>query len=208
MPNNIEKKLNYDYLIVEDKNCKYFGGDQEWYNSFWKRMAGCGPTTASTITMYEERSKVNSSNTYTKLQFIDLMNKLWKYVTPTQMGVNSTEIYIDGYDRYIYDNKINLLESKCMNISSLKLERPTKLKLLEFLSEAIENNHPVAFLNLDNGKLTNLESWHWVTIVGVSYNQENEELHADIADEGVIKDINLGLWLDTTSKNGGFIYYK
>ncbi len=32
----------------------YFGGNQEWFETKWRRMSGCGPTTASTIIMYED----------------------------------------------------------------------------------------------------------------------------------------------------------
>ena len=36
-----EAKLNYDYLTILDEknNEKYYGGDQEWYSTFIKRMA-------------------------------------------------------------------------------------------------------------------------------------------------------------------------
>ena len=60
---------------------------------------------------------------------------------------------------------------------------------------------------MDNGKEKNLEEWHWVTLVGISYDKENDKLNATIADEGKLKDINLGLWLETNKKDGGFIYY-
>ena len=64
---DIEIKLNYEYLIIED-SIKYYGGSQEWYSSFWKRMAGCGPTTAATITMYEQRIKNSRQPHQEKMQ--------------------------------------------------------------------------------------------------------------------------------------------
>ena len=53
----IETKLNYEYLKIFN-SIEYYGGTQEWYNSYLKRMAGCGPTTASTIIMYENRKLI------------------------------------------------------------------------------------------------------------------------------------------------------
>ena len=50
----VEYNQNYENLNVYDGNTKYFGGGQEWYNSFIKRKSGCGPTTATTIAMYEQ----------------------------------------------------------------------------------------------------------------------------------------------------------
>lgn len=203
MSDFIEKRLNYDFLIVEDESEKYFGGDQDWYKSFWKRLAGCGPTTASTITMYETR-KIEGTANYTKLQFIDLMNTMWQYVTPREKGVSSTDIYTEGYDRYIKENSINLSEHKVMNIEP---NGHSIIEVFEFLSKAIDNNHPIAFLNLDNGGIKALESWHWVTIVGISYNGSTNELYATIADGEEKKEINLGIWLEKTTKGGGFVYY-
>ena len=57
--------LNLDNLKIDNL---YYGGNQDWYNSYFKRLAGCGPTTASTIIMYEEKKA------YTKEEFINLMN--------------------------------------------------------------------------------------------------------------------------------------
>ena len=88
---DIEIKLNYEYLIIED-SIKYYGGSQEWYSSFWKRMAGCGPTTAATITMYEQRIK-NLSKIYNKQEFINLMENMWNYVTPRARGLNKIEYF-------------------------------------------------------------------------------------------------------------------
>ena len=65
-----------------------------------------------------------------------------------------------------------------------------------------------AFLNLNNGKEEKIDSWHWVTVVGVLYNDEKNILKATITDEGVLKNIDLGLWLETTTEEGGFVYYE
>ena len=100
----LETKLNYDNLIIES-SIKYYGGRQEWYRRYWQRMAGCGPTTASTITMYEKR-KNNLTGEYNKSDFIKLMEELWEYITPGAMGLNKVEYYAEGFDRYISHNNI------------------------------------------------------------------------------------------------------
>ena len=195
---NIVSKLNYDYLLIDEK---YYGGNQEWYKEFFHKKAGCGPTTASTITMYESKKK------YNKNDFVELMEKMWDYITPGMMGLNKIELYDEGYNKYIKDKKFKLKESVILKISQNKNERPNINELFEFLNNSIKLDHPVAFLNLDNGKENKLDSWHWVTIVGIEYNK-NEELYATIADEGLLKTIDLSLWINSTSKEGGFIYFK
>ena len=77
-----------------------------------------------------------------------------------------------------------------------------------FLYKALEKDHPIAFLNLDNGKENKLHRWHWVAIVGIAYDDLSDKLEATIADEGMLKKINLGLWLTTAKNEGGFVYFE
>lgn len=190
-------KLNYDYLLIDKK---YYGGNQEWFSSIFQRKAGCGPVSASNVIMYESKKH------YSKEEFIKLMEDMWNYITPGMMGLNKVEYYNDGFSKYIKDNNIKLKESNILKIAKNKEERPSIKELFEFINKAIELDHPVAFLNLDNGKEKVLDSWHWVTIVGIEY--KDEELIADIVDEGLLKTINLSLWLNSTTKEGGFIYFE
>ena len=39
--------------------------------------------------------------------------------------------------------------------------------MINFVRLGLDQDCPVAFLNLSNGRLTNLDSWHWVTITGL-----------------------------------------
>ena len=193
-------KLNYDNFLIENK--EYYGGNQEWYQTLFQKKAGCGPTTASTIIMYE------SKKYYTKNEFISLMNTMWKYITPTLMGLNKIEYYEEGFNKFVKENNINLSEKVVLNISKNFDERPTIKELYEYLDSAIKKDHPVAFLNLDNGSEKNLDEWHWVAIAGIKFDEKEENLYATIVDEGVLKNINLSLWINTSKRDGGFIYFK
>ena len=189
--------LNLDNFKIRDQiDC--YGGNQDWYNSYYKRLAGCAPVTASNITMYELRK--NSNKEYLKHEFIELMNDLWNYITPGIMGVDKVEKYMQGYDKYIKTNNIGLTSSKIFYTKSKNKE-----ELKKYLTEALEQNHPVAFLNLNNGKEENLESWHWTTIVGLETKNGNSKVL--ISDEGYLKEIDLTLWFETKAREGSFIYY-
>ena len=52
----MERILDLELLKIKDsiEDYTYFGGNQEWFETKWRRMSGCGPTTASTIIMYED----------------------------------------------------------------------------------------------------------------------------------------------------------
>ena len=83
-------------------------------------------------------------------------------------------------------------------------KRPVLYEVIEFIQNGLRADTPIAFLNLDNGAETALEAWHWVTITAI-YAEETDAV-VDICDEGVKKQINLRLWLETTVQGGGFIY--
>lgn len=193
-------KLDLKYLLIDDN---IYGGNQEWYKKYIQRLSGCGPTTASTIIMYEERFK-NKIEHYTKEELFVLMEEMWNYITPGRMGVNKVEYYENGFSKYIREKNIEL--DNCNKLLIEKNKKVSPSELYDYLYSSLNNNHPVAFLNLNNGKENRIESWHWVTIVGISYNEN--KLFGMVADGGVIKEIDLGLWLDTTTLGGGFIYFE
>ena len=186
--------LNINNLLIDHN---YYGGDQDWYNSYIKRLAGCGPTTASTITMYE--SDKSNYHEYTKKEFIVLMKDLWKYITPGMMGVDTVDKYKDGYDKYLKTSNLNISKSKILILDTASIDEIEK-----YLQEAIKTDHPVAFLNLNNGSEKQIDSWHWTTIV--SLENINNNLYVEICDEGLLKKVNLSNWLNTSSR-GSFIYY-
>ena len=70
-----------------------------------------------------------------------------------------------------------------------------------------QSDVPIAFLNLDHGAEEALESWHWVTITSISRTKDGQAAQVSICDEGVPKQINLKLWLETTIQGGGFVYF-
>ena len=77
------------------------------------------------------------------------------------------------------------------------------------LGEAIARGVGVNAISIDDEKsniVDNIDSWHWVTIVGIKY--LDNDLICTVTDEGELKEINISSWLKTTTKNGGFIYYS
>ena len=54
-------------------------------------------------------------------------------------------------------------------------------------------------LGLFNGKVSELDRWHWVTIIGM----DGPMVH--ILDSGREFPIDLSLWYETTKKRGGFV---
>ena len=57
-------------------------------------------------------------------------------------------------------------------------------------------------MNLSNGMLTNLESWHWVTITALCTDTNK----AEISDYGKSFEVDLSQWLKTSALGGAFVY--
>jgi hypothetical protein len=202
------KNLRLFKIIDEISQNTYYGNDQEWYESKWQRLSGCGPTTVANIIYYFNKTNPNiilNNFNPTKKDSLLLMDEIWKYVTPSMGGVSSTGMLCKGVLKYIREKELNI-GLDVIDIPKKRLLRPEFQKLIEFLAAALDKDMPVAFLNLHNGKVKELDSWHWVTIISLEYDES--QAHADILDEGMIKKIDLAEWFNTTAIGGGFVSFN
>lgn len=195
---------NPEYLEILDEiiNKKYYGCNQEWYKKPWQRMAGCGPTVATNINLY---SKKNAGTT--KNDGIEMMNEMWKHVTPTMKGVNSTNIFYNGLSSYA-ESRDYYLNYDAVDVPKKKEIRPPFDKVIKFIKTSLENDIPLAFLNLCNGEEKFLDKWHWVTLVSLEYEENLSCAMVEILDEGIKKEIDILLWYNTTTLGGGFVSFS
>lgn len=191
-----------------DEAC--FGCDQDWYNSEWQRISGCGPTAASNLIYYMSKTKPGSCSLDIKNDragCLALMEKVWAYVTPTEEGVDTTKMFVTSMQAFLTAAGIKSHTEIC-DIPENKEERPSLKDVLGFLIRAMQHDAPVAFLNLCNGAESSLEAWHWVTIISLEYDTAHEHIYLKILDESQMKKIDLKLWYDTTALGGGFVYFS
>lgn len=196
-----------EFLHIADETGNiHLGSDQEWFGTIWQRMAGCGPSVASNVLFYlyrQGRIKLPFP-VENKADFIRLMEEVWQYVTPTQRGIYSAEIWTDGVSRFLQAHGI-LLSCQSLEISKVKKLRPNLNEAVRFIEEGLQAECPVAFLNLSNGKVKVLDSWHWVTIVAMGKNEQGGIL-AQVYDAGKMFEIDFSLWYRTTKLGGGLVY--
>lgn len=191
---------NIEALRIEGSDL--YGCNQEWYAKPWQRLSGCGPTTASMIALYQVHQELGPK---TLDEAKAMMEAVWDYVTPGFGGINRLDRFFKGYDAFLASRQ---LSHACfaLEIPKLKSQRPSLAKVSDFLSKALKADAPIAFLNLNNGKVHNLEAYHWVLITGID-RIDDQHLMAHILDGGQRLVIDLALWLETTTSSGGFIYY-
>lgn len=191
------------YEIIDDlTNDKYYGCNQEWFNKPWQRMAGCGPTVATNIILYSKKYVGT-----TKANSVTMMDEMWKHVTPTMKGVNTTNIFYNGLVSYANSKESKLIYD-AIDVPKKKEIRPTFDKIIEFIKKSLENDTPIAFLNLCNGDEKCLDKWHWVTLVSLEYEEDLSKACIEILDEGIKKNIDLLLWYNTTTLGGGFVSFS
>lgn len=194
---------NLAALDIRDGGVLYRGGDQEWYADRWQRQAGCGPTNCANIIWYMAKTRRGCGplcvyDASRKAGFIRLMEEVWSYVTPGGMGVNTTGIFANGAKRYGAEKGVPLT-AEAITIPQLRCGGRDYAAAAEFISQALGSGLPVAFLNLSNGTLKNLDSWHWVTLVALRGDE------AMIYDQGKELWIDLRQWMATSAMGGGFV---
>jgi hypothetical protein len=201
--------LDLDLLKIMDdeNNIMSYGCNQLWYHTEWQRRAGCGPSVVSNIFIYLfHHYFFDKWAEVTKDKAINIMEEVWDYVTPSMRGVNTTKMLFDGAIEYAQSKSLTLnysfLDIPNDNKSHLKMD-----EIIEFIEKGLAKNTPIAFLNLCNGKEERLYRWHWVTLVAVKVDKNQNNVCADILDDGEIFSIDLLLWLNTTTLGGGFVYF-
>lgn len=195
---------NPNFLNVIDESVENglsYGLTQEWYKDDYQVLAGCGATVASSILIYYEQQQ---SFKHLKIEdVLPKMEELWQYLPPIKgKGLNSTKLFYSGIEKYSKDKNLNI----SYNFVDVNIKNKISLKeIVNFLIEELENDRPVAFLNLCNGEEKNLDKWHWVIIYELL--EDNNEYFVNIFDDRESKKINLSLWYNTISDDGGFVSF-
>ena len=178
------------------------GADQDWFPDLWQR-AGCGPTAAAVILSYLARTRPELAPLYPegamdRASFTGLMCRVWEHVTPVSHGLNRPEQMAEGMASFAAARGLTLTPGLFV-FPSARTKRPPYEQAEAFVRRALERDCPVAFLNLHNGRVKELDYWHWVTITAL------EDTTAVILDSGSALRIDLRLWYETTKRRGGFV---
>lgn len=138
-------------LNIRDGKQLHQGGAQDWYRDQWQRQAGCGPTNCANLIWYLVKTRRSGDslcqhNATKKQGFLRLMEDVWQYVTPGRIGVNTTELFIDGVKRYGEAKGIPL-KTEALNIAPILRGGRSYDDVSTFITQSLKRNLPVAFLN-------------------------------------------------------------
>lgn len=188
------------FIIADTKNNKTtMGYDQNWYKKKWQRMSGCGPSVGATVSLYLFKQ---DDNPIAFDDAISLHQSMWEYITPTIKGVSTLDRFSKGYQKYCEANHVDVqLKQICIEKKNNNIQQ-----IIAFIVDHIDQNHPIAFLNLHHGNQKNLESWHWTLLVG--YQNREDDVIVQLLDNGSQIEINMNEWLKTTTSGGGMIAFN
>lgn len=187
----------------------WIGGDQHWFPPpEFHKEAACGPTTCTNIFAYLSRvhpafkalCTFDAANDIVdQTTFIKYMKEIYPFVKPGPIGLMPEE-YIKGASDYAASKGISLQFSR-LTIPAARSKRPSRDAVARFLHTALEANIPVAFLNLSSGRVKNLDSYHWVTLI--AYDESSGICR--IVDNGRALDVSLAQWLQRSAMGGAFV---
>jgi len=192
---------------VDHSGMEYFGCDQNWYESEWQQISGCGPTTASTLLVYLQKSgRIDLPvRVFEQKDCIRLMEAVWTHVTPTPDGIYLTEQFCSGLQSFARSHGFSL-SCHSLDIPGPENERPPISAVISFIMEGLAKDSPIAFLNLSNGAVSNLEAWHWVTLVAIEADEAMEQAIITIFDGDKSDTIDFRQWYQTTDEGGSLVY--
>ena len=190
---------------IKDADDNYYGGNQKWLvGKEFHKEAACGATTCANILAYlsyhyEGYDGICDFDISKKDEFTELMKAIYPYVKPGLVGIMPAD-YIKGAVEYSKDKGIELT-SDLLTVPATQSKRPSFEYMSRWIAAAIEEDSPVAFLNLSSGRVKNLDGYHWVTIVAIDV----EAGMVKIVDNGRLLDVNIAKWLKRSTMGGAFV---
>ena len=161
-------KYELQMPLIEDGDRWAYGGDQEWCRTAWRRGCGCGPTTGANLCAYYAMTRPSmrglyrgSLSPFSKEEFIDEIEDIFRFITPSYMGFPFAGKYALKFRAYaLYRAGVHFSCSGCGAAGTVQ-------KMFDFVRRGIDSQNPLA-LRILRHRAPELkeDNWHWVTVSG------------------------------------------
>ena len=173
-----------DYIWLRRGDETLYGCDQDWYTIEWRRRAGCGPVAAANILFYLRKKydfeKIPYGNGDIGEAFA-AMNDVFRFVRPKRRGLHTVKKFVNGMCKFGREYGVSF-RYRYLLVRPQREFRPSLDEAARFIKDGLDCDVPVAFLNLDAGDVADqLQSWHWVTVVGLTREEAQEHANAQAA---------------------------
>jgi hypothetical protein len=201
------------FLIRDASGASYYGGDQEWFGADkasrkeYRKEAACGATTCANILGYLAQTRgdlagLAPAKLHDKEGFLAFMKAVYPFVRPGLIGIMPAD-FTRGAREYSAARGFEFADD-LLTVPAATSKRPKESVMYDFLNAALADDLPVAFLNLSGGRVKNLDSYHWVTLIAL----DDKTGQCRIVDNGRLLDVDLKKWLRRSTLGGAFVVVK
>lgn len=197
----MQKEL--DYFTIEHS----YGGNQDWFLDPMMRIGGCAAVTACDSSIYLDCYKGTKGlypfekTALTKKDYIRFGMKMKPYLKPRRGGVDSLDIYMEGFGQYLADSGCGSLIMRPLPGT----EECSRGK--EAFVSQIDKGFPVPCLLLKHkNPLFKDYVWHWFLLTG--YDTAGDSCMVKAVTYGEWRWLDMDeLWDTGFEKKGGLILY-
>ncbi len=197
-------KKELSYFRVGDS----FGGNQDWFRDPMMHLGGCGAAAACdaciNTALHDNKTHLYPYDVQrlNKEDYINFSKIMKPYLKPRFHGIDTLEIYIDGFYKYLQD-----VGETDTQLAGCPGEVPAKEAAREVMSQ-IDKGISIPFLQLRH-KNVNFKDlvWHWFMLVG--YEEFEEEFYVKIATYGGFRWLSFyELWDTGYERKGGMVLIR
>ncbi|MGN1014553.1 MAG: hypothetical protein ACI4PM_04245 [Butyricicoccus sp.] len=184
-----------------------YGGYQEWFTDRWMRIGGCGAVAACDSCVYLAREKglehiyPYDRNRLTREDYLAFAKVMRPYLRPRMGGIDTLELYIHGFGRYLREHGEYRL-----HMNGIHGSEPVQTAE-QVMMKQIDAGLPVPCLTLrhKNPDLADYV-WHWYMLTG--YQQADDLFLVKAVTYGEWRWLDFRqLWDTGYRKKGGLIQY-
>ena len=187
-----------------------YGGNQDWFRSFMMRIGGCGAETACDSSLYFalnlgiEGIYPFDVHRLSKRDYVDFAHIMEKYLWPRMSGIDRTEIFVDGYAKYLRDRGVD-----SVSMTTLEGTEPYEAAA-EAVMRQIDAGYPVPTLILNHRDRKYADyNWHWFLINGYEVSDDQSTVLVKAVTYSSYEWLDLRrLWDTGHIRRGGLVLFS
>lgn len=187
-----------------------YGGNQGWFRSFMMRIGGCGAETACDSSLYFalnlgiEGIYPFDVHRISKRDYVDFAHIMEKYLWPRMSGIDRTEIFVDGYAKYLRDGGVD-----SVSMTTLEGTEPYEAAA-EAVMRQIDAGYPVPTLILNHRDRKYADyNWHWFLINGYEVSDDQSTVVVKAVTYSSYEWLDLRrLWDTGHIRRGGLVLFS
>lgn len=160
---------------IRNKSGKFaYGGSQHWFQTKWRRLAGCAPTTGAEMAAFfqigirPDHVAHEETPVFQFENFLNLMNQMFHYMKPGSMGYPHSREYVRAFESFARDHGAAVRGRRITSWANSE-------DIFKRIRHCIRHDTPVVMLILQHTyKPIDNDTWHWMIITG--YDKDTRDI--------------------------------